>query len=75
LFTEPLLRNELHNPVGSPLLGADDIENTASSIAVWWNVFTELLPGTALINLLQYSLMLLRRSDIQTFPFESYKFQ
>jgi hypothetical protein len=30
--TEPLLRNELHNPVSLLLLGADHIENTASSL-------------------------------------------
>jgi hypothetical protein len=42
VFTEPLLRNGLHNPVVPPLLGTDNIENTASS------VFTELLPGNAL---------------------------
>jgi hypothetical protein len=31
-----------------PLLGADDIENTASSIVACWIVFIELLPGNAL---------------------------
>jgi hypothetical protein len=30
--------------------GADDIENTASSIVACWAVFTELLPGNALIK-------------------------
>jgi hypothetical protein len=39
VFTEPLLRNGLHNPVVPPLLGADDIENTASSIVACWTVF------------------------------------
>jgi hypothetical protein len=47
LFTEPLLRHGLHNPVVPPLLRADDVENTASSIVACWNVFTELLPGNA----------------------------
>jgi hypothetical protein len=32
VFTEPLLRNGLHNPFVLPLLGADDMENTASSV-------------------------------------------
>jgi hypothetical protein len=32
VFTELLFRNELHNPVAAPLLGADDIYNTTSSI-------------------------------------------
>jgi hypothetical protein len=32
VFTEPLLRNGLHNPVVPPMLGADDIENTSSFI-------------------------------------------
>jgi hypothetical protein len=50
MFTVPLLRNGLHNPVIPPLLGEDDIENTASSIVAWWTVFTELLPGNALIK-------------------------
>jgi hypothetical protein len=50
VFTEPLLRNGLQNPVVPPLLGADDIENTASSIVACWTVFTELLPGNALIK-------------------------
>jgi hypothetical protein len=27
VFTEPLCRNALHNPVVPPLLGADDVEN------------------------------------------------
>jgi hypothetical protein len=30
--------------------GADDIETTASSIVACWKVFTELLPGNALIK-------------------------
>jgi hypothetical protein len=30
--------------------GADDIENTASSIVAFWTVFTELLPGNTLIK-------------------------
>jgi hypothetical protein len=40
----------LHNPVVSPLLNADYIENTAPSIAACWTVFTELLLGNALIK-------------------------
>jgi hypothetical protein len=32
VFTEPLLRNVLHNSVVLPLLGADDIENTTSYV-------------------------------------------
>jgi hypothetical protein len=42
--TEPLLRNGLHNPVVPLLLGADDIENTASSIVACWTVrmFTDI---------------------------------
>jgi hypothetical protein len=39
----------MHNPVVPPLLGADDIENIASSLVAYWTVFTELLPGNALI--------------------------
>jgi hypothetical protein len=30
--------------------GADDTENTATSIVACWTVFTELLPGNALIK-------------------------
>jgi hypothetical protein len=50
VFTESLLRNGLHNLVVPPLLGADDIENTTSPIVTCWTVFTELLPGNALIK-------------------------
>jgi hypothetical protein len=50
VFTEQLLRNGLHNPVVPPPLGADYIENTASSIAFCWTLFTELLAGNALIK-------------------------
>jgi hypothetical protein len=50
VFTEPLLRNGLHNPVVPPLLGADDIENRALSIVACWTAFTELVPGNALIK-------------------------
>jgi hypothetical protein len=52
-----LLRNGLHNPVVLPLLGADDIEDTASWIVAGWTVFTELFPGNALIK----SVTILRR--------------
>jgi hypothetical protein len=54
VFTEPVSKGGLHNPVVPPLLGADDIENTASFIVVCWTVFTGLLLGNALINLLRY---------------------
>jgi hypothetical protein len=50
VFTEPLLTNGLHNPVVPPLVGAQDIENTVSSIVSCWTVFRELLPGNALIK-------------------------
>jgi hypothetical protein len=50
MFTEPLLRNGLHNTVVPPLLGADGIENTASFIVACLTVFTEQLPGNALIK-------------------------
>jgi hypothetical protein len=50
VFTEPLLRNGLHNRVIPWLLRADDIKNTASSIVACWTMFTELLPGNALIK-------------------------
>jgi hypothetical protein len=49
VFTEPLFRNGLHNSVVPPLLGVNDIENAASSIVACWTMFTELLPGNALI--------------------------
>jgi hypothetical protein len=47
VFTEQLLRNGLPKPVVPPLLGANNIENTASSIVACWTVFTEMLPGNA----------------------------
>jgi hypothetical protein len=50
VFTEALLRNGLHNPVVPPLLGADDIENTTSSIVACFTVFTELFPGNSFIK-------------------------
>jgi hypothetical protein len=50
MFTEPLLRNGLHNPVVPRLLGSDDIENTAASIVAYWAIFVELLHGNALIK-------------------------
>ena len=50
MFTEQLLRNGLQMPVVPPLLGEDDIENTASSIVACWTVFTELLPGNELMK-------------------------
>jgi hypothetical protein len=57
VFTEPLLKNGLHNPVVPPLLGTDDIENTASSIVSFWNVFKELLPGNVLIKSVTFLLL------------------
>jgi hypothetical protein len=36
--------------------GADDTENTASSIVACWTMFTELLPDNALISPLQYQI-------------------
>jgi hypothetical protein len=50
VFTEPLLRNGLYNPVVPPLLGADNIENTASSTVACFAVFTELLPDNELVK-------------------------
>jgi hypothetical protein len=35
VFIEPFLKNGLHNPAVLQLLGADDMENLASSIVVW----------------------------------------
>jgi hypothetical protein len=49
-LTKPLLRSGLHNLVVPPLLGPDDIQNTVSSIAASWTVFTGLLPGNAFIK-------------------------
>jgi hypothetical protein len=40
---------EFIGPLPSTGRGADDIENTASSIVACWTVFTELLPDNALI--------------------------
>jgi hypothetical protein len=45
-----MLRDGLQNAVVPPLLGADDIVNTASSIVACWTVFTGLLPGNAFIK-------------------------
>jgi hypothetical protein len=50
VFTELLLKNGLHNTIVPPLLGVDDMENTASSIVACWTVFTELFPGNILIK-------------------------
>jgi hypothetical protein len=36
--------------VNSTGRGADDMENTASSVVACWTVFTELLPGSTLIR-------------------------
>jgi hypothetical protein len=50
VFTEPLLRNGLYNPVVPTLLVADGIEKTASAIVSYWTVSTDLLLGNALIK-------------------------
>jgi hypothetical protein len=55
VFTEPLLRNVLRNPALPPLLGKEYVEKSASSIVACWAVFTELLPGNALIKSLTVS--------------------
>jgi hypothetical protein len=47
VFTVPLLRNLLHNPVVPALLGTDDIENTAS--------FTVASPNNGLFTKNQFS--------------------
>jgi hypothetical protein len=60
VFTEPFHRDWLRNPVVPPLLGADGIENTASSIVACWTVFIELLPGNALIK----SITVFRLADL-----------
>jgi hypothetical protein len=54
VFTELLLKKGLHNAVVPLLLGADDIENTASYIVACWTVFTELLPGNTSIKSVKY---------------------
>jgi hypothetical protein len=62
VFTEPLLRTGLHNPVVPPLFCSDDIENTASSIVACWTVFTELFPGNAFIK--SFKIYIYRRTNI-----------
>jgi hypothetical protein len=70
VFTEPFLRNGLHNPVVPPLLGLDDIENSLIYCCVCWTKFTELLPGNALIKSvtipMHYTLNTLWMSVIKT---------
>jgi hypothetical protein len=44
------VRLRVHWSVTSTERGADNIENTASSIVACWTVFTELLPGKSLIK-------------------------
>jgi hypothetical protein len=44
------VRLRVHWSVSSTGRGADDIENTASSIFACWTVFTEMLPGNALLK-------------------------
>jgi hypothetical protein len=46
----------VHWSVTSTGRGADDTENTASSIVACWAVFTELLSGNALMKLVEYGL-------------------
>jgi hypothetical protein len=64
MFTEPLFRNRLHNPVVPPLLGSDDIENSL----IYWNVFTQLLPGNALFKsvTILWRIHLLLARDLET---------
>jgi hypothetical protein len=50
VFTKPLLRDGSNNAVLPPLLGADDIENTAPSIVACWTEFTGLVHGNAFIK-------------------------
>jgi hypothetical protein len=40
----------VYQAVVPPLLGSDNIENTASSIVTCWTMFAELLPGNTLIK-------------------------
>jgi hypothetical protein len=49
VFTEPLFRNGLHNPAASPLLGTDYRESSFIYCCIL-DLFTELLPGNALIK-------------------------
>jgi hypothetical protein len=59
------VRLQVHWSVTSTGRGADDIENIASSIVACWTVFTELLPGNALIksvNNILYDLSSRKRS-------------
>jgi hypothetical protein len=58
MFTEPFPRSGLKSAVVPLLLGADDIENAAPSIVACWAVFTELLPGNALLKSVLFSLLL-----------------
>jgi hypothetical protein len=46
----PRVRLRVHWSITSTGRGADDIENTASFIIACWTVFTEPLPGNALIK-------------------------
>jgi hypothetical protein len=46
----PRIRLRVHWSVSSAGRGADDIENTVSSIVPCWTLFTELLPSNALIK-------------------------
>jgi hypothetical protein len=62
VFNDPLLRNGLHITVVPPLFGAGDIENTASSIVACWTVFTQLLPGNALIKTVTVLLFMLEET-------------
>jgi hypothetical protein len=50
VFAEQFFRNGLHNHIVTPPLSADDIKKASSSIVACWTVFTELLPGNALIK-------------------------
>jgi hypothetical protein len=61
-----MLRNGLHNLVVPSLLGADDIENTASFIVACWTVFTELLHDNALIKSVTMCLVRFKTDLIQS---------
>jgi hypothetical protein len=50
VFTEPLPRSGLHNPVVLLLLGANHIEHSFPYIVASWEVFAEPLRGNVLIK-------------------------
>jgi hypothetical protein len=65
------VRLRVHWSVSSAERGADDIENTASYVVAGWTVFTELLPGNAVINsiaivLIRLELLCIRTAELKT---------